>query len=204
MNISVAIPSYRRSKVKTLEYMPDAKVYVCETEAKEYEDMNYHINLVTMPKGIQGNIARVRNYIIKEELKVSDAVCVVDDDMDYIGYFEEIHQTTHRPDQFFPRKTYPTLSGLWVLYVGVKCEHRQTVLSRIHSVQHSFFCRRTIHCNFEGQQLLVRRRDPSERRLRHDHSTDQQEQRDFEIKQISLSSETESTDRGVCVISQYR
>jgi len=89
MNISVAIPSYRRPKVKTLEYMPDAKVYVCETEAKEYEDMNYHINLVTMPKGIQGNIARVRNYIIKEELKVSDAVCVVDDDMDYIGYFED-------------------------------------------------------------------------------------------------------------------
>jgi hypothetical protein len=102
MKISIAIPSYKRPKVKTLEYIPDARVYICESEYDEYKDANKKIELVSMPKGVQGNIARVRNYIIKQELTENDSVCIVDDDMDFIGYFENKKLVKFKTDEIRP------------------------------------------------------------------------------------------------------
>ena len=89
MKITVNIPSYKRPYVKTLEYIKDANVYVCETEAEEYRKQNKNGNIIAMPKGVQGNVSRARNYILESEYnKGADAVCLMDDDMEGIYNWE--------------------------------------------------------------------------------------------------------------------
>lgn len=84
MKISVCCPSYKRSKVETLDYLPFCKVYV---DNKEYDDYiksnkNFEDNIISVPDGIQGNVSRIRNYILDEEYKKGvDVVCIVDDDL---------------------------------------------------------------------------------------------------------------------------
>jgi hypothetical protein len=46
MNISICIPSYKRPKVETLDYIPDAHVYVDESEAEEYRKANPDANII--------------------------------------------------------------------------------------------------------------------------------------------------------------
>lgn len=82
MNISICCPSYKRPVVKTLEYIPSCKVYVAPEEADEYRKYNNSQNIVVCDEGIQGNLCRVRNYILRNEFKNgADVVCIVDDDM---------------------------------------------------------------------------------------------------------------------------
>ncbi len=82
MKIVVCCPSYRRPKVETLKYLPFCKVYVDCGEYDEYVKQNNKENIVSVPKGIQGNVSRIRNYILDEEFKNgADAVCIVDDDI---------------------------------------------------------------------------------------------------------------------------
>lgn len=89
MNISVNAPSYKRaSKVLTLDYLPFCRIWV---DCKEYEDYkaNYpSSDIVSCPEGVQGNVARVRNYILDKEFERGmDVVCIVDDDLQAIRYY---------------------------------------------------------------------------------------------------------------------
>lgn len=91
MKISVCIPSYKRASLKiiTTNYLPFAKVYVDTAEFKEYKKTNPGILFVPCPKGIQGNLCRVRNYILDTEFKQkTDVVIILDDDISYIGFYE--------------------------------------------------------------------------------------------------------------------
>ena len=91
MRISVNCPSYKRPKVETLAYLPFCKVWVCETEAEAYREANpgFEENIIPCQKGIQGNVSRIRNHIIDTEFENgADVVCIIDDDMKKIGYFE--------------------------------------------------------------------------------------------------------------------
>lgn len=84
--ISVCIPSYKRpDRVKTLKVAPFASLYVDESEEDEYRRCNPGARVVSMPSGVQGNIARVRNWILDHE--GSDAVCMMDDDITQFGEF---------------------------------------------------------------------------------------------------------------------
>lgn len=88
MKISVNCPSYRRPKVKTLDYLPFCKVWVDEGEADEYRRENPEGEIIACPKGVQGNVSRIRNYILKTEFENgADAVVIVDDDLSYIERF---------------------------------------------------------------------------------------------------------------------
>lgn len=90
MKISVCCPSYKRPKVKTLDYLPYCKVYVDEGEYEDYVKENKEgSNIVKVPKGIQGNLCRIRNYILKQELKENDVCLIIDDDLKGIYYWEE-------------------------------------------------------------------------------------------------------------------
>ena len=87
MNISINIPSWKRpNDVKTLNYIPFARVYVDIDEADEYKKNYPNADIVACPKGVQGNLCRVRNYIIDQELNVNkrDAALIVDDDLNKI------------------------------------------------------------------------------------------------------------------------
>jgi len=86
-DILICCPSYRRpTQVDTLKYIPHITVYVAEKEADAYRIGNKGAIIKTMPDKIQGNIARVRNWILDQN--PGRIVCIVDDDLQYIGYHE--------------------------------------------------------------------------------------------------------------------
>lgn len=89
MKISINTPSYRRpSNVHVLGYLPTCKVWVDESEAEAYRAANPQAVIVACPKGVQGNVARVRNYILDQEFAAGmDAVLLLDDDLHYIERF---------------------------------------------------------------------------------------------------------------------
>lgn len=90
-NIIVACPSYRRPIVETLKYIPFCKVYVAPDEYENYIESNkgYENNIIKCEKGIQGNLCRVRNYILEKEFENgADIVLLVDDDLRMIQHFE--------------------------------------------------------------------------------------------------------------------
>ena len=90
MNISVNTPSYKRaSSVKTLAYLPFCKVWVDESEAEEYRKNYPDAEIVACPTGVQGNVARIRNYILEKEFeKGADVVVLLDDDLHKLERFE--------------------------------------------------------------------------------------------------------------------
>lgn len=91
MNISINCPSYKRPKVETLDYLPMCKVWVDNKEYDDYIKINkgFEKNIISVPDGIQGNVSRIRNYILDKEFENgADVVVLVDDDMKGIYHFE--------------------------------------------------------------------------------------------------------------------
>lgn len=91
MRVSINCPSYKRPKVETLEYLTDCKVWVAENEYADYVKQNDPKNIIKVDNSIQGNVCRIRNHIIKEEIKNGyDVVCIVDDDLKGVYYWEKL------------------------------------------------------------------------------------------------------------------
>ena len=81
------IPSYNRAeKLTTLDLFPNAIVVCCESQAEAYREANPGAEIMACPDKVQGNIARVRNWIINNS--PTDYIVLVDDDIKYIGGFE--------------------------------------------------------------------------------------------------------------------
>lgn len=90
MKVAYYSPSWKRAgRVKTRDFMPWVTLVVDEGEADEYREKHGEPILVC-PKGVQGNIARVRNYIL--EHSESDCIVMIDDDCTGIGYHEQREQ----------------------------------------------------------------------------------------------------------------
>lgn len=91
MKITINAPSYKRPDgVDTLKYLPQTKIWVCETEFEIYKKENPKAEIISCKKGVQGNVCRIRNHIIDSEFKSgADAVLIIDDDMQYMGYHFE-------------------------------------------------------------------------------------------------------------------
>lgn len=89
MKISVCCPSYKRPKVETLAYLPFCRVYVAPDEFKAYRQANRGADIIKCANGIQGNLCRVRNYILDQEFASgAEVVVIIDDDMKGMSYFE--------------------------------------------------------------------------------------------------------------------
>lgn len=108
LKIVIACPSYKRPSVKSFALFGDLlSVYVDEGEAKAYREANskFASCIVSVPKGVQGNVARIRNYILDDCLvkQGADVVCICDDDMNSIGRFAGGHERTKlRQDEILP------------------------------------------------------------------------------------------------------
>lgn len=89
MRISVNAPSYRRpSAVLTLDYLPFCKIWVDESEAEDYRRNYPDADIVACPTGVQGNLCRIRNYILRKEFEAgADVVLIIDDDLKGIYHF---------------------------------------------------------------------------------------------------------------------
>lgn len=89
MKISINIPTYGRAgNIQTFKYLPSSTFWVHEFEVEEYKKFHIGIIISVLPDKIRGNIARVRNYILKKREKDNDVVVFFDDDMSKIFYFE--------------------------------------------------------------------------------------------------------------------
>jgi len=74
MKIKYFSPSYRRGNVRSntqLNY-PFVKLVVAESEAKQYRESGNEV--VTMPDPVQGNISRVRNWMLDNLMKRCDCL----------------------------------------------------------------------------------------------------------------------------------
>lgn len=102
MKIAVCCPSYKRPKVETLDYLPFCRVYVDGKEFDDYVKANPGGAIVKCPDGVQGNLCRVRNYIIDNELNKNgnDAVLIIDDDLKGIFYYEKKERIKVEKDDF--------------------------------------------------------------------------------------------------------
>lgn len=90
MKISINCPSYKRPKVQTLAYLPFCKVWVSEDEYDDYVKANpgFEKNIIKCPREKQGNVSRIRNWILENELENNDVTVLVDDDMSEMVAFE--------------------------------------------------------------------------------------------------------------------
>lgn len=100
--VTVCVPSYKRPRVETLDYLPYARVYVDHKEYDDYIEANPEgSNIIGVPEGVQGNLCRIRNYILDEEFKDgADAVLIIDDDMKGLYYWEGLEKIKVTAEQF--------------------------------------------------------------------------------------------------------
>ena len=77
--VKIYAPSYKRADgVKTHRIIPNIIYCVGESEADQYIDKGYNVKV--MPNEVNGNIARVRNYIVNNYIK--DRGIMIDDDIE--------------------------------------------------------------------------------------------------------------------------
>lgn len=80
--IAYACPSYRRPHCPTVDYLPYVSVYIDPSDEEAYRQVMPEANLVICPEGVQGNLPRVRNYILDQEFgNGADIVVMLDDDV---------------------------------------------------------------------------------------------------------------------------
>jgi len=88
MKVVIACPSYKRPNgVDTLAYLPSTKVYVSASEFEAYKKNYPKANIISVDPKFQGNLCRIRNYILDDNK--GDIVCIIDDDLKFLGYFEK-------------------------------------------------------------------------------------------------------------------
>lgn len=85
MDIQIIAPSYHRALgVITQQWLPEVTLLVMESEADAYRKQGW--NILTCPDHVQGNISRVRNYILDNRAK--DRVLILDDDIEGVKRWE--------------------------------------------------------------------------------------------------------------------
>lgn len=169
MRISINCPSYKRPKVETLDYISTCKVWVAEREYEDYIKANPdHIeNIIAVPNEVQGNLCRIRNYILDKELAENDAVLLVDDDLHAVGHFEPVGMYGYKDIILTEEELYKMLehySGLcdeWGFkFWGVMCNY--DALSYRHSTPFSTvsYIGGPFQCFLKGNSLRYDERLP--------------------------------------------
>jgi len=99
--VKVFAPSYKRpEKSITQTKYPFVKLVVCESQKEEY--IQNGNDIVVCPDSAQGNVSRVRNWIL-DNLFDDDTECIViiDDDCKGVGYFDGVNKLWFSADKLF-------------------------------------------------------------------------------------------------------
>lgn len=96
MKISVNIQTYKRvGEVDTLNLVPHANLWAHSFEIDLYRKAYPDAVIKELPNETQGNLPRVKNFILEHEFnKGFDAVLLLDDDIKTIGWWEKRHART--------------------------------------------------------------------------------------------------------------
>lgn len=87
MDYQVFIPTYGRAgHMKTHEVFPDAVIVCPDSQLEDYKKHYPDLEYMTFPVELEGNMARKRNFIMKNAQ--SDWIVMLDDDLDGFGYIE--------------------------------------------------------------------------------------------------------------------
>ncbi len=88
MKIRIVAPSYKRPEksITQINY-PSVKLVVKESEAEEYKKNGNDI--IVCPDSAQGNISRVRNWILDNLLDDVDCLIILDDDCKAISRWQD-------------------------------------------------------------------------------------------------------------------
>jgi len=98
MKIGYFAPSYKRPEKSTTQICyPQFKLVVKESEADEYRKNGNEV--VVCPDRVQGNLCRVRNWILDEFGERFDCIVLVDDDCSYLGRWENRKRIQFEPDE---------------------------------------------------------------------------------------------------------
>lgn len=131
MNIKVCCPSYKRPHVETLDYLPFVRVYVDHKEFEDYKKANpASADIVACPDGVQGNLCRVRNYILDQEFEAgADVVLIIDDDLQGVYYWERTKKRKLPAEMFmmFLEKYSILAQDLGAYFWGVNVNHDKQV-----------------------------------------------------------------------------
>lgn len=85
MKIGIYAPSYRRAAIAfTHKYLPEVQYVVGKSEAKDYRKV--HDRIVVVPDRVQGNLCRVRNWILDNR---EQNLLLIDDDLRRVGRWEQ-------------------------------------------------------------------------------------------------------------------
>lgn len=88
MKVGFFAPSYKRPERSiTQKIYPMVKLVVSESEAEEYRKNGNDV--IQCPDSAQGNVCRVRNWILDNLFGDNDCVVIMDDDCSYVGRWEE-------------------------------------------------------------------------------------------------------------------
>ena len=118
-DVYVAIGSYKRAgRVTTLKIVPDADLWVPESQAAEYEE-HYPGRVRPIPDERDGNVCRKRNAIL--DLAPSEWVLILDDDIRRICYWEGGRRHQFSPDHFmaFVRDSFEQAAAVGARLWGV-------------------------------------------------------------------------------------
>ncbi len=160
MNIPVVSPSYKRPNATfTQGVFPDVWFAVAPEEADAYREAG-HGNVWELPEGVQGNIARVRNYIhdhVYDKFECDEFV-VVCDDISHIGWFEgnKPHRMTTEQVYEFIEMGFVLARDLDVKMWGMNCMGADKGSYREYT---PFSCKSYISATFGGFRRLDLRYD---------------------------------------------
>ncbi len=95
--IAIVAPSYRRaSRCRVHAYLPTVRYVVSESEAPEYVKAVGSERIWVCPDAVQGNVSRVRNWILDN---AGPAVLMVDDDLSSMGMWDGTRRRKVGPDE---------------------------------------------------------------------------------------------------------
>ena len=96
--IHVAIRSYKRAgKVKTLEVIPQAKIWIPESQEADYLEFYDPDLLVTIPNKLDGNTSRKFNAVLDNS--PAAWTLILDDDITRIGVWDDEDHVYLEPDE---------------------------------------------------------------------------------------------------------
>lgn len=121
MNVKFFSPSYKRSeKSITQSVYPFVVLVVAEREKLKYEE-NGNV-VIACPDKVQGNVSRVRNWILDQN-KDADCIVIIDDDMSSISRWQGSEKKYLKPEELIELSELATVmcTDAKVKYWGLNC-----------------------------------------------------------------------------------
>lgn len=124
MRIGYFAPSYRRpEKSITQSVYPFVTLVVAANEAEAYKANGNEV--IECPNKVQGNLSRVRNWILDKYLNEYDCIVILDDDVSYIARWEAHHKHKMTPGQLeeFCEAHAILCKDAGLFFWGINCTH---------------------------------------------------------------------------------